>query len=195
IHRFCARIFYVIPEYVSRSKSPTHTYTLSLHDALPIFEVAGNCAMCKQRIEKAAKINGVSQATWNTQDRTAIVVFNPDVTSSKNIKQSIADAGHDTDETRAKQEVYEELHQCCLYDRLGEEKNINEHDDDQHNHDHEHVVRGVVVQENNRGDLTPIAGVNVHRLENKTTQKQCNEEGVFDIKHEKGYRHLVVSYA
>lgn len=172
-----------------------YTISSAQQDSTITFEVAGNCAMCKQRIEKAAKINGVSQATWNTQDRTAIVVFNPDVTSSKNIKQSIADAGHDTDETRAKQEVYEELHQCCLYDRLGEEKSINEHDDDHHNHDHEHVVRGVVVQENNRGDLTPIAGVNVHWLENKTTQKQSNEEGVFDIKHEKGYRHLVVSYA
>src|SRR5690606_12211377 len=122
------------------------------------------------------------------------VVFNTTMTSSINIKQSIADVGHDTDEIRAKQEVYEKLHECCLYDRLGEEKS-GEQDDDHHNHDHEHIVRGVVVQENNRGDLTPIAGVNVHWLENKAAQKQSNAEGVFDIKHENDYKHLVVSYA
>src|SRR5690606_39567713 len=113
---------------------------------------------------------------------------------SKKIKQSIDDAGHDTDETRAKQEIYEELHQCCLYDRLGEEKSINEHDDDHHNHDHEHVVRGVVVQENNRGDLTPIAGVNVHWLEHKTTQKEGHAGGVGAVKHDKGASHPVAGY-
>lgn len=172
-----------------------YSISFAKQDSTITFEVAGNCAMCKQRIEKAAKINGVSQATWNLQDGMATVVFNPSVISAKNIKQSIADAGHDTDETRAKQEVYEKLHQCCLYDRLGGEKSTDEHDDDHHNHDHEHIVRGVVVQENNRGDLTPIAGVNVHWLENKASQKQSNGEGVFDIKHEKGYRHLIVSYA
>src|SRR5690606_10976543 len=122
----------------------------------------------------------------------------PEITSSHEIKQSIADAGHDTDETRATQEVYEELHQCCLYERLGEEEQANhQHDDhdDHHAHDHDHIIRGVVVKENNRGDLTPITGVNVHWLENKATLQQSNDEGVFDIKHEKGYRHLVVSYA
>lgn len=156
------------------------------------FEVAGNCAMCKQRIEKAAKINGVSQAIWNMQDGLATVVFKPDITSAISIKQAIADAGHDTDEVRAEQEVYENLHECCLYDRLGEEKA-----DDQNatHHDHEHIIRGVVVQENNRGDLTPIAGVNVRWLENPTTQIQSNGEGVFDIKHQNGYKHLVVSYS
>ena len=156
------------------------------------FEVAGNCAICKQRIEKAAKINGVSQAIWNMQDGLATVVFNPDITSDTNIKQAIANAGHDTDEVRAEQEVYENLHECCLYDRLGEEKA-----DDQNatHHDHEHIIRGVVVQENNRGDLTPIAGVNVRWLENPTTQIQSNGEGVFDIKHQSGAKHLVVSYS
>src|SRR5690606_7339058 len=85
-------------------------------------EVAGNCAICKQRIEKAAKINGVSQTKWNMQDGLATVVFNPDITSDANIKQASADAWHDNAEVRAELEVYENLHECCLYDRLGEEK-------------------------------------------------------------------------
>ena len=175
-----------------------YTGGFAQQDSTITFEVAGNCAMCKQRIEKAANINGVSEATWNIEDGMATVTFRPEITSSHEIKQSIADAGHDTDETRATQEVYEELHQCCLYERLGEEEQANhQHDDhdDHHAHDHDHIIRGVVVKENNRGDLTPITGVNVHWLENKATLQQSNDEGVFDIKHEKGYRHLVVSYA
>lgn len=175
-----------------------YTAGFAQQDSTITFEVAGNCAMCKQRIEKAANINGVSEATWNIEDGMATVTFRPEITSSHEIKQSIADAGHDTDETRATQEVYEELHQCCLYERLGEEEQANhQHDDhdDHHAHDHDHIIRGVVVKENNRGDLTPITGVNVHWLENKATLQQSNDEGVFDIKHEKGYRHLVVSYA
>src|SRR5690606_11112906 len=99
-----------------------YTFSFAQQDSTITFEVAGNCAMCKQRIEKAAKINGVSQATWNIENGMATAVFTPNVPSSKNINQSIADAGHDTDETRAKQQFYEELHQCCLYDRLDEEK-------------------------------------------------------------------------
>ena len=175
-----------------------YTGGFAQQDSTITFEVAGNCAMCKQRIEKAANINGVSEATWNIEDGMATVTFRPEITSSHEIKQSIADAGHDTDETRATQEVYEELHQCCLYERLGEEEQANhQHDDhdDHHAHDHDHIIRGVVVKENNRGDLTPITGFNVHWLENKATLQQSNDEGVFDIKHEKGYRHLVVSYA
>lgn len=175
-----------------------YTAGFAQQDSTITFEVAGNCAMCKQRIEKAANINGVSEATWNIEDGMATVTFRPEISSSHEIKQSIADAGHDTDETRATQEVYEELHQCCLYERLGEEEQANhQHDDhdDHHAHDHDHIIRGVVVKENNRGDLTPITGVNVHWLENKATLQQSNDEGVFDIKHEKGYRHLVVSYA
>src|SRR5690606_40535719 len=73
------------------------------------FEVAGKCAICKQRIEKAAKINDDSQAISNMQDGLATVVFKPDITSAISIKQAIADAGHDTDEVRAEQEVYENL--------------------------------------------------------------------------------------
>jgi len=163
------------------------------------FEVAGNCGMCKQRIEKAAKIAGVSEAAWDVQSKKATVSFDSTKTSALRIKQAIADAGHDTDETRAKDEVYEKLHQCCLYERLadpksGEEDEHNE-EEDGHDHDHGHTVRGVVVNEDEKGDLTPIAGVNVHWLEDRTTALWTNENGVFEIAHQKGQRYLVVSHA
>lgn len=184
------------------------------------FEVAGSCGMCKQRIEKAAKIKGVSEASWDVASHKATVKFDSKTTNAQAIKQAIADAGHDTDEIKAKDEVYEKLHECCLYDRLdgakadahaghnhkaGEghddhaghnHKEGEGHDDhdDHEDHGHEHIIRGVVVEENAKGELTPIPGVNVYWLENPKNQLQTNANGVFDIKHEKGNKKLIVSF-
>lgn len=162
-------------------------------DSTITFEVAGNCGLCKQRIEQAAKIKGVSEATWNTQSNLATVSFLSTKTSGRAIKQAIADVGHDTDEIKAKDDVYQQLHQCCLYDRLGEDSTmVTAPDDDAH--DHDHIVRGVVVQENDKGELTPIPGVNIFWSENEDKVVQTNENGVFDIKHESDYTNLVVTF-
>ena len=180
-------------------------YTLSFaqKNSSISFDVAGNCGMCKQRIEKSAKIEGVSEAHWDNKTGKVTVKYNAKTTSPTAIKQAIAAVGHDTDEVRAKDEVYALLHECCLYGRLDaaaaehhdhEGHDHEKHEDDGHDHDHDHNIRGVVVRENEKGDLTPIPGVNVYWLENPKTQLQSNENGVFDIMHHKGYKQLVVSY-
>ncbi|GHE23686.1 TonB-dependent receptor domain-containing protein [Sphingobacterium griseoflavum] len=163
-------------------------------DSTVTFEVAGNCGLCKQRIEKAAKIKGVSEAIWDMPTNKASVTFDPKKTSSLSIKQAIAEAGHDTDEVRAKDDVYAKLHECCLYERLdGSAAGEGESHTDDH-HDHDHIVRGVVVQENGKGELSPIAGVNINWLENPKKIVQTNENGVFDLAHEQGYTKLIVSF-
>ncbi|WP_437920886.1 TonB-dependent receptor domain-containing protein [Sphingobacterium sp. LRF_L2] len=153
------------------------------------FEVGGNCGLCKQRIEKAAKIKGVSEASWDPSSGNATVTFNPTKTSSTDIKQAIADVGHDTDEIAAKDEIYAQLHECCLYERL-----TNKGDTISNTPSQDHKVRGVVVQETGKGELTPIPGVNVFWLNKGKEGVQTNENGVFDIKHEEGYNDLVVSF-
>lgn len=172
-----------------------HLLSLAQTDSTITFPVAGNCGLCKQRIEKAAKITGVSKADWNMQTGIATVIFDGSKTSAKAIKQAIADVGHDTDETRALDEVYEKLHQCCLYERSADGKQDSPRPSAADDHGHEHIVRGVVVQENDKGELTPIPGVNIFWLENANNIQQTNENGVFDIKHESGNERLVVSYA
>jgi outer membrane receptor for ferrienterochelin and colicins len=37
-------------------------------DSTSTFEVAGNCGMCKKRIEKAATLSGVESAIWNVEN-------------------------------------------------------------------------------------------------------------------------------
>lgn len=158
------------------------------------FEVAGNCGMCKKRIEDAGKKAGAETIKWDPKTKKANVKFDEKKTSLRKIQQAIADAGHDAGEIRAKDEVYKKLHECCLYERMDDKKNDQAHQKKADHHDHDHEITGVVVNENERGDLTPITGVNVFWAENPEKIIQTNENGVFKIKHENGFEKLVVSH-
>ncbi|MGN0002345.1 MAG: cation transporter [Sphingobacterium composti] len=179
-------------------------------DTTSTFEVAGNCGMCKQRIEKAAKLPGVETAVWDVKTHKINVKYNSTKIKLAQIQEAIAKAGHDTPNFRAPDDVYKNLHECCVYERLGDDdhkhddKDKNDHDahakhtgTDSHDddHDHEHIITGVVVNEDNKAELTPISNVNVKWLEGPALQTTSNENGVFKIKHEKGNKNLIFSYA
>lgn len=81
-----------------------------------MFKVSGNCDMCKDRIETAAKsIAGVSSAEWSTETKMLHVDFDGKKTSSDAIQKAIAAAGHDTEKFKSSDAVYKELPECCLY--------------------------------------------------------------------------------
>ena len=83
------------------------------------FEVAGNCGMCKTRIEKAAKsVEGVSAAEWNQESKMIKVTFDSDKAELHKIHMAIAKAGHDTKMHKASDEVYDKLPGCCKYERM-----------------------------------------------------------------------------
>lgn len=81
------------------------------------FKVNGNCEMCKQKIEKAALVNGVSAAVWNIDSKIMRIKFSPDVISLDSIQKLIAQIGYDTEKYRADDLTYSQLHKCCLYER------------------------------------------------------------------------------
>ena len=54
------------------------------------FKVWGNCESCQARIEKAAKVDGVSTANWNKDTKMLTIAFNPAKTSDEAIQKSIA---------------------------------------------------------------------------------------------------------
>ena len=81
-------------------------------------KVSGNCDMCKNKIENAAlSIEGVKSAKWNSINEKLKLKFNSEKTSIDNILKTIADIGHDTEKYIAKDEIYENLHYCCKYER------------------------------------------------------------------------------
>lgn len=78
--------------------------------------VQGNCEMCKERIENAAKdVKGVTSATWDIDKKELHLNFDPHQTDLDAISKAIAKAGHDTDKDKADQAVYQALPDCCKY--------------------------------------------------------------------------------
>ncbi|MES2411952.1 MAG: metal transporter [Bacteroidota bacterium] len=82
------------------------------------FEVNGNCEQCKKRIEKAAfSVSGVKSAEWHVDDHMLHLIINEEKCSELDVKKAVAKIGHDTDELKASDEVYDKLHHCCKYER------------------------------------------------------------------------------
>ena len=82
------------------------------------FQVSGNCDMCKTKIEKAATgVEGVKTARWNVVNGKIKVKFNPAITNTDKIQQAIAIIGYDNEKHKATDEVYNNLHHCCQYER------------------------------------------------------------------------------
>jgi len=83
------------------------------------FEVAGNCGMCKDRIEGASKsVEGVSYANWDQETKMLEVKYDTSKVSIHKIHMAIAKAGHNTKMHKADNEAYDKLPGCCKYERL-----------------------------------------------------------------------------
>lgn len=81
------------------------------------FKVYGECEMCKQNIEKAASVQGVSAAIWNMDSKMLRIKFSPEVISSDSIQKLITQVGYDTEKYRAEDSIYSSLPKCCKYER------------------------------------------------------------------------------
>jgi len=81
------------------------------------FKVLGECGMCKTRIEKAAKLEGVTSAVWDQKTKMLKVKYRPSIVKVEAIHKSIAKAGHDTEKEKADDAVYNKLPACCKYER------------------------------------------------------------------------------
>ncbi len=80
--------------------------------------VAGNCEMCKARIENAVrKLEGVQFAEWNKETKELQVKHSTHV-SLANIEKTIAKVGHDTKTVKANKSTYNNLPGCCQYKRI-----------------------------------------------------------------------------
>jgi mercuric ion binding protein len=79
------------------------------------FKVSGNCGMCKERIETAAKVDGVSKAEWNKDTKMLTLAYDPSKVKSDDVQKKVAAVGHDTEKYKADTKVYNGLPGCCKY--------------------------------------------------------------------------------
>lgn len=81
------------------------------------FKVAGECGMCKKKIEKAAKEAGATTAVWSPSTKMIKVSYNVNAASTSSIQQAIANTGYDTPQYKANEDAYNNLDECCKYER------------------------------------------------------------------------------
>lgn len=93
-----------------------HPLTTAMQMEEKTIKVSGNCDMCKDRIETAAKsVAGVTFADWSPETKILQVKFDASKTNSDNIQKAIARVGHDTEKYKAPDDIYKNLPECCLY--------------------------------------------------------------------------------
>ena len=78
-------------------------------------KVSGNCESCKARIEKAAKVAGVTKADWSDKTKVLTLVYDPSKVKTDDIEKKLAAVGHDTPKYKASTAVYNALPGCCKY--------------------------------------------------------------------------------
>lgn len=79
------------------------------------FAVGGNCDMCKKRIENALDIKGIYQAIYDLNNKKIFIVYNSAQFKEIQIHNIIASVGHDTEQVKADDLVYNNLPDCCKY--------------------------------------------------------------------------------
>ncbi len=80
-------------------------------------KVYGNCGMCKKNIEKAGTVQKEATVVWDEATKMARITYDPKKTNQAAILKRIALAGYDNEQFLAPDEVYDNLHGCCQYDR------------------------------------------------------------------------------
>jgi mercuric ion binding protein len=106
-------LFLVLP--TPDTMAQTHAKTQMATSKTETIKVSGSCELCKARIEKAAKVDGVSKAEWNQNTKLLTLVYNPKVVTSDAVQKKIASVGHDTEKYKADDKVYNSLPGCCKY--------------------------------------------------------------------------------
>lgn len=82
------------------------------------FAVYGICNMCKTRIENTArKTVGVGSAKWDKKTKILKIEYDSEQVSVAEVKEALAAKGHDTQDTKATADAYDNLPACCMYDR------------------------------------------------------------------------------
>ena len=162
-------------------------------DSTMAFKVFGNCEMCKERIEKAAKVNGVIKANWDIDTKLLTLLVNGSIFNLDKVHHRIAEAGHDTEKEKASDVTYNELPECCHYRKKelteSSRQMVNPVIDGQAG-----KIKGVVLEEDKKGSFKPLPGASVIWLgTNKGTL--TDSTGIFSIERDDNPGRLVISYA
>ncbi|MCU7548764.1 TonB-dependent receptor [Chitinophagaceae bacterium LB-8] len=189
----------------------THSSAQEKQDTTVSFKVSGVCGLCRDRIKKAAKGKGVSNADWSAKSQMLTLTFDPTLTTIEKVADRIAEAGHDNYLKKADDAVYKTLHSCCRYRGLEEDEPTEVPSKDtnaekaevksnsivsspQHTNSYgAHKVNGLVVEDDRKGSFKPLIGASIIWL-GTNTGTTTDSSGFFAIALDQNSTKLVVSY-
>lgn len=116
-------------------------------------KIYGNCGMCETKIEKAGNIKKIANVDWNHDTQMATLTYDSKMTNQDEILKRIALAGYDSDKFLAPDDVYNNLHGCCQYERVAkvpvkEENKTTAGNEDHSNHNHSGMTATGIQNEN-----------------------------------------------
>ncbi len=167
---------------------PVSVYSQVSTDSSSTFKVAGSCGMCKQRIEKAIRIRGVNKASWNVATQLLSVSYDTAIIKLNEIQETIAGVGHDTEFKKSSEKTYKELPDCCHYRENKGEQDVQFEDQQNVNN-----INGIVLSEDIKGRLNPLANASIIWLENGKGVS-TDKHGAFIIHKDDGSSQLIISY-
>lgn len=169
----------------------TNTNAQQHKDTTAVINVSGTCGQCKNRIEKAAKIKGVEAAKWDIASHLLTIQYNENQTSLDVIVDNILAAGHDVGNKKATNDNYNKLPDCCKYrEELSAEENTNHSDSLTLKNN---IVKGMVLQNNKKGNLLPLAGASIMWAANNKGVT-TDAHGMFEIQKPDNDNKLIISY-
>ena len=118
-------------------------------------KIYGNCGMCETKIEKAGNIKKIANVDWNQETQMATLTYDATKTNRDEILKRIALVGYDSDKFLAPDDVYNNLHGCCQYDRVAkvpvkEETTSIASNGDHSNHSNHSETTTTVIQSENQ---------------------------------------------
>ena len=118
-------------------------------------KIYGNCGMCETKIEKAGNIKKIADVDWNQETQIATLTYDAKKTNPDEILKRIALVGYDSDKFLAPDDVYNNLHGCCQYDRVAkvpvkEETIAIASNGDHSNHSNHSETTTTVIQDENQ---------------------------------------------
>ena len=118
-------------------------------------KIYGNCGMCETNIEKAGNIKKIANVDWNQDTQMATLTYDATKTNQDEILKRIALVGYDSDKFLAPDDVYNNLHGCCQYDRVAkvpvkEETTSIASNGDHSNHSNHSETSTTVIQGENQ---------------------------------------------
>ncbi len=117
-------------------------------------KVSGNCGMCKTTIEKVGSLKNTAKVDWNADTQMATLTYDSKKTNQDEILKRIALSGYDSEKFLAPDDVYNNLHGCCQYERVAkvavkEENKTMASTEDHSNHaNHSEMATPVIQSEN-----------------------------------------------